>query len=96
MISWMDNNMILGPEDLVMQVKANLMNQFECNDCGHLEEYVGSKIKYVLICANSTATELQQGVQAGKEMFQHASYSGTVLKNQLRMGRFLAVKTRQF
>ncbi len=47
MISWIDDNMILGPEDLVMQVKANLMKQFECDDCGHLEEYVGNKIKYV-------------------------------------------------
>jgi hypothetical protein len=47
MISWIDNNMLLCPEDLVMQVKANLMKQFKCNDVGHLEEYVGNKIKYV-------------------------------------------------
>ncbi len=25
MISWIEDNMILGPEDLAMQVKANLM-----------------------------------------------------------------------
>jgi hypothetical protein len=47
MISWIDDNMILDPEDLVMQVKAELMKQFKCNHCGHLEEYVGNKIKYV-------------------------------------------------
>jgi hypothetical protein len=29
MISWIHDNMILGPEDLVMQVKANQMKQFE-------------------------------------------------------------------
>jgi hypothetical protein len=46
-ISWIDDNMILGPEDLVMQIKANLMKQFQCNDCGRLEEYVGNKIKLV-------------------------------------------------
>ncbi len=34
MILWIDDNMILGPEDLVMQVKADLMKQFECEDCG--------------------------------------------------------------
>ncbi len=45
MISWINNNMILGPEDLVMQVKANLLKQFECNNCEHLKEYVGDKIK---------------------------------------------------
>jgi hypothetical protein len=72
--------MIHGLEDLVMQAKANLMTQFECNDCGRLEEYIRNKDEYVgddtiLIYANGTATELQQQVQAGKEMFQHASYS---------------------
>jgi hypothetical protein len=33
-ISWIDDNMILGPEDLVVQVKADLMKQFKCDDCG--------------------------------------------------------------
>jgi hypothetical protein len=47
MISGIDDNMVLGPEDLVMQVKADLMKQFECDDCGKLEEYVGNKINYV-------------------------------------------------
>jgi hypothetical protein len=31
MISWIHNNTILGPEDLVMQVKANLRKQFKCD-----------------------------------------------------------------
>jgi hypothetical protein len=39
--------MILGPEGLVMQVKADLMKQFECDDCGRLEEYIGNKINHV-------------------------------------------------
>ncbi len=47
MISWIDNYMILGPEVWVMQFKADLMKQFKCNNCGHLKEYVGNKIKYV-------------------------------------------------
>ncbi len=28
MISWIDDNMILGPEDLVIKVKSDLMKQF--------------------------------------------------------------------
>ncbi len=32
MISWIEDNMILGPADLVMEVKANLMEQFECDN----------------------------------------------------------------
>jgi hypothetical protein len=47
LISWIDDNMILGPSDLVMQIKNDLMKQFECNDCGRLEEYVGNKIDYI-------------------------------------------------
>jgi hypothetical protein len=38
---------ILGLEDLVTQVKSNLIKRFKCDDCGHLKEYVGNKIKYV-------------------------------------------------
>ena len=47
MISWIDDNMIIGPTELVMQVKNDLMTQFECDDCGRLEEYVGNKIDYI-------------------------------------------------
>jgi hypothetical protein len=47
MISWINDNMILGPSNLVMQLKSNLMQQFNCEGCGHHEEYVGNKIKYI-------------------------------------------------
>jgi hypothetical protein len=47
MILWIDDNMILGPSNLVMQLKSNLMQQFNCDDCGCLEEYVGNKIEYI-------------------------------------------------
>ncbi len=36
MISWIDDNMLLGPSDLVMQLKKELMEQFDCDDCGCL------------------------------------------------------------
>ncbi len=47
MISWIDENMILGPSNLVMQLKKDLMQQFDCDNCRCLEEYVGNKIEYV-------------------------------------------------
>ncbi len=28
-------------------MKSDLMKQFDCDDCGKLEEYVGNKIEYV-------------------------------------------------
>jgi hypothetical protein len=37
MISWINNNMILGPSNLVMQLKKDFMQQFDCDDCEHLE-----------------------------------------------------------
>jgi hypothetical protein len=47
MILWIDDNMIVGPSDLVLKLKSNLMEQFECNNCGVLTEYIGNKIECV-------------------------------------------------
>jgi hypothetical protein len=47
MISWIDDNMIVGPSDLVLKLKSNLMEQFECDDCGELIEYIRNKIERV-------------------------------------------------
>jgi hypothetical protein len=47
MILWIDNNMIMGPYDLVMKLKADLMKEFDCEDCENSEEYVGNKIEYL-------------------------------------------------
>ncbi len=47
MISWIDDNMIVSPSNLVMKLKTDLMKQFECDDCGELTEYIGNKIKCI-------------------------------------------------
>ncbi len=47
MISWINNNMIVGPLDLVLKLKSDLMEQFECDDCGELTEYIRTKIERV-------------------------------------------------
>jgi len=33
MMSWIDDNAIVGQESNVMELKKDLMNQFECKDC---------------------------------------------------------------
>jgi hypothetical protein len=38
MISWIDDNMIVGPTDLVLKLKSRSMMQFECDNCGALTE----------------------------------------------------------
>ncbi len=47
MISWIDDNMIIGPSDLVLKLKSDLMGQFECDNCGVLIEYIGNKIERI-------------------------------------------------
>jgi hypothetical protein len=37
MISWIDDNMILGPSDLAMVLKAGLMKQSVCDNCEVLQ-----------------------------------------------------------
>ena len=45
MMSWIDDNAIVGQENNVMELKKALMNQFECEDCGPVDEYVGFTIE---------------------------------------------------
>ena len=39
--------MIVGPSDLVMKLKSDLMKKFKCDDCGELTEYIRNKIERV-------------------------------------------------
>jgi hypothetical protein len=58
MTSWIDDTMIVGPSDLVFKLKSNLMEQFGCNDCRVLTEYIGNKIE----CTSDNAIQLVQTV----------------------------------
>jgi len=42
---WIDDNAIVGQESDVMELKKDLMNQFECEDCRTMDEYVGCTIE---------------------------------------------------
>jgi hypothetical protein len=41
MISWIDDNAIVGQESDFVELMKALMDQFECKDCRPMEEYVG-------------------------------------------------------
>ena len=45
MMSWIDDNAIVGQKSDVMELKKALMNQFKCKDCGPMDEYVWSTIE---------------------------------------------------
>jgi hypothetical protein len=44
-VSWIDNDLIIGPKKAVEKIKKDLMERFDCKDCGDLEEYMGCKIE---------------------------------------------------
>ena len=44
-ISWIDDNLIVGSKEAVKNVKNVFMKQFDCNDVGPLNEYVGNAIE---------------------------------------------------
>ena len=37
---WINDNLIIGSEKGVAEVKAGLMNRFECDNCGKMREYI--------------------------------------------------------
>ena len=43
-ISWIDDNLIVGSTAAVLEAKAAMMERFECDDCGEVQEYVGCKV----------------------------------------------------
>jgi hypothetical protein len=45
MMSWIDNNAIVGQESDVLDLKKELMKQFKCEDCGPMNEYIGCAIE---------------------------------------------------
>ena len=44
-VSWIDDNLIIGDKKAVEVLKTEFMRRFECEDCGELDEYVGCKIE---------------------------------------------------
>jgi hypothetical protein len=45
MMSWIDDNVIVGQESEVLDLRRELMKQFECNYCGPMNEYVRCTIE---------------------------------------------------
>ncbi len=95
MISWINDNMILGPSNLVMQIKNDLMKQFECNDCGRLEEYVGNKIDYIgkdaiQFTQNMLMQSYSNKFELPKRSYNTPAQPGTVLMKPGKNGEVLS------
>jgi hypothetical protein len=44
-VSWIEDILIMGPKKAVQKTKKDLMERFDCKDCGDIKEYVGCKIE---------------------------------------------------
>ncbi len=45
MKSWIDDNGIIGQESDILELKKELMKQFECDGCDPMNEYGGCTIE---------------------------------------------------
>jgi hypothetical protein len=45
MLLWIGDNAIVGYEKDMLNLMQDLMKQFDCEDCGKMDEYAGSMIK---------------------------------------------------
>jgi hypothetical protein len=43
-VSWIEDNLIVGSKKGVEKTKKDIMERFDCKDCGDIEEYMGCKI----------------------------------------------------
>ncbi len=44
-VSWIDDNLLIGPKKSVEKTKKDLMERFDSKDCGDIVEYVGCKVE---------------------------------------------------
>ncbi len=84
MISWINDNMIVSPTDLILKLKSELMMQFECDCSGVLTEYIGNKIKYVgkdaIRMVQTVLTQSYENeFELGKRCYNMSATLGTVL-----------------
>jgi hypothetical protein len=43
-VLWIDNNLIIRSKKVVEKTKKDIMERFDCEDCGDIEEYMGCKL----------------------------------------------------
>ncbi len=59
-VSWIEDNLIIGPKKAVEKTKKDLMERFDCKDCGDIKEYVRCKIERTKISLKFTQPVLMQ------------------------------------
>jgi hypothetical protein len=82
-VSWNDNNLIVGPKKAVEKTKKDLMERFDCKDCGNIKEYVGCKIERTKNLLKFTQPVLMQSYndefELPKKSYKTPALAGSVL-----------------
>ena len=82
-VSWIDDNLIVGSEKGVKATKEDLMGRFDCEDCGDMDEYVGCLITRIGNTLKFTQPVLLQSLQDEFELpdakFATPARAGNVL-----------------
>ena len=45
-LSWVDDCLIAGKKEQVVEAKQQMMSNFDCDEIGELKEYVGCKVEH--------------------------------------------------
>ncbi len=82
-VSWIDNNLIIGPKKAVEKTKKDLMERFDCKDCGDIKEYIGCKIERTKNSLKFTQPVLMQiyndKFELPKKIYKTPDPAGSVL-----------------
>jgi hypothetical protein len=62
-LSWVDDCLMIGPKEEIMNVRAGILTKFECDDVGEMTEYVGCKVERKPHCIQLTQPVLIQSLE---------------------------------
>ncbi len=91
MISWIDDNAIIGQENNIKDLKQALMNEFKCKDCGPMDKSMGCTINKLIsggIKIKLRQKELLQSYRDEfdiiRQKFNTPLATGTILKKPVK------------
>jgi Reverse transcriptase (RNA-dependent DNA polymerase) len=62
-LSWVDDCLMMGPEEEIQKVRRGILSHFECDDVGEMKEYVGCKVDRTPGCIKLTQPVLVKSLE---------------------------------
>ncbi len=86
-VSWFEENLIFGPKIAVKKTKKDLMERFDCKDCGDIKEYVGCKIEKTKNSLKFTQPVLMQSYNDKFELPKKSNKTPALTRSLLVAGK---------